>query len=92
MWKDEDIKDVQDTIKLLKLIKVICYNFQDVKYAPSEIHSAMDKFISCKKSEDMSDQIYLDKFNNAVRTLKYSGIVMNFSELITKKQHGGTKK
>ena len=28
------------------LKKNICYNFKDVKYAPSEIHSAMDKLIN----------------------------------------------
>ena len=36
--KYEYIKDAQDTIELLILTKEICYNFQDVKYLPSEIN------------------------------------------------------
>ena len=90
--KYEDIRDTQDTTKLLILLKEICYNFQDVKYAPSSIHSAMEKFINWKQSEDMSNQRYLVTFNGAVQELKHSVIVMNVSELITKQEHGDIKK
>ena len=48
----------------------------------------MEKLFNCKKSEDMSDRIYLDKFNDIVWALKHSGIFMNVSSLIINKEHG----
>ena len=89
--KYEAIRDAQDSIGLMKLIKYICYNSQDVKYAPSEIHSFMEKFINCKQSEDMSDKIYSDKHNYAMRALKQIWIFINVSELITNQEHGDIK-
>ena len=45
------------------------------------------KFSNWKKSEDMRDQRYLNEFKNAVQALRYSGIVMNVSEIVVKKVH-----
>ena len=39
----------------------------------------------------MSDQRYLYKFNDDVIALKHGVIVMDVSELITKKEHGCVK-
>ena len=66
--------DAQDTSDLLKLIKYICYKFQGLKYAPSEIYSDMDKLINFKQLYNMSGHIYLDKFNDVVRAFKHSAI------------------
>src|SRR5210317_802581 len=86
----EKIKEDLDTIKLLISIKEIYYNFQDKKYAPSAIYKALDMFVNCKQTEDMSDQRFLDKYNDAVRHMKTSGIIMNVAELIIKQKHGDT--
>src|SRR5210317_193221 len=86
----EEIKEDLDTIKLLINIKKICYNFQDKKYAPSAIFKALDMFVNCKQTEDMSDQRFIDKYNDAVRLMKTSGIIMNVAELIIKQEHGDT--
>jgi len=47
-------------------------------------------FVNCKQTEDMSDQRFLDKYNNAVRLMKTSGIIMNVAQLIIKQEHGDT--
>src|SRR5210317_585934 len=86
----EEIKKDLDTIKLLINIKKICYNFQDKKYAPSAFFKAFDMFVNCKQTEDMSDQRFLDKYNEAVRLMKTSVIIMNVVELIIKQEHGDT--
>ena len=76
------------TIELQKEIKKLCYNFQEKHYAPASINAMLDKFINCKQAEDMSDQRYLDKFNDAVRAITTTEVVMNVSELIIKQEHG----
>src|SRR5210317_410777 len=45
-------------------------------------------FVTCKQTEDTSDQRFLDKYNDSVRLMKTSGIIMNVSELIIKQEHG----
>ena len=84
----ETWKDKQDSIALLIELKSICYNFQEKNYAPASIYTVLDWFINCKQKEDMSDQKYLDMYNDAVKTLKSYNIIMNVSSLIIKQEHG----
>src|SRR5210317_616815 len=86
----EEIKKDLDTIKLLINIKKICYNFQDKKYAPSAIAKVLNRCDNCKQTENISDQKFLDKYNDTVRLMKTSGIIMNVAELIIKQEHGKT--
>ena len=82
------MRDQQNSIMLMQEIKKICYNFQEKNYVPASIHTVLDRFINCKQKEDMSDQKYLDQFNDAVRTLKSYNIMINVADLIVKQEHG----
>ena len=62
-----------------------------MKYAPSAIHSAVEKFVNFKQPKDTSDQRYLDKFNYAVRELKRRIIVLNVPEVIINQENGDVK-
>ena len=84
---DNNKKDLK-SIELLKEIKNISYNFQDKNYVLAAIHVVLERFINCKQKEDVSDQKYLDLFNDNVKTIKSYNIIMNVANLIIKQEHG----
>ena len=83
----DNIKSTMNTIELLKIIKKICYNFQEVKYSPASVHTIIDRFINCKQKEEESNQTYLQRYNNAVTALETNGITVLASEVIAKQEH-----
>ena len=84
----DKMKDKQDSIQLMQEIQKISYNFQEKNYVPASIHTVLDRFVNCKQKEDMSDQKYLDQFNDAVKTLKSYNIIINVASFIVKQEHG----
>ena len=36
----------------------------------------------------MSDQRYLDKYNDSIKAMNNAGVILNVSELIAKQEHG----
>ena len=78
----KDIMKKLDSIQLLELIKKICYNFQENVYAPASVHSVIEKFINCKQGEDMNNQVYLVRINDAVNSLKSAKIEMLVTDII----------
>jgi len=50
--------------------------------------TALDKFINCKQTKDMSNQRYLDKYNDVVKALKICNIILNVMEQIVKQENG----
>ena len=52
-------------IEVLKIIKVICFNIEDEKYAPLKVHIAKAAFYALKQGRD-TDQVYQTKFLNSV--------------------------
>jgi hypothetical protein len=71
-----DIEDGQHGIKLLRVIKLICFNIEDEKYAPQKVHEAKAAFYALKQRND-SDQTYYTKFTNTVQVIEQCGACMD---------------
>ena len=53
---------------ILKVIKLICFNIEDVKYVPLKVHEAKVAFYGLKQGRD-TDQVYQTKFLNIVQVV-----------------------
>jgi hypothetical protein len=59
-------------IELLRVIKLICSNIEDEKYAPQKMHETKASFYALKQGRD-SDQTYQIKFMNTVQVIEQCG-------------------
>jgi hypothetical protein len=60
-------------IDLLRIIKLICFNIKDEKYAPQKVHETKAAFYAVKQGRD-SDQAYHTKVMNTVQVIEQCGI------------------
>jgi hypothetical protein len=56
-------------IELLRVIKLIFFNNEDIKYAPQKLHVTKAAFYALKQGRD-SDQAYQIKFMNTVQVIE----------------------
>jgi hypothetical protein len=61
-----------DGIELLRVIKLICFNIEDEKYAPQKVHETKAAFYALRQGRD-SDQAYQLKFMNTVEVIEQCG-------------------
>lgn len=61
-----------DGIELLRVIKLICFNIEDEKYAPQKVHETKAAFYALKQGRD-SDQAYQVRFMNTVEVIEQCG-------------------
>jgi hypothetical protein len=73
MDKYDMITSEGDSIKLLKSIKALLYNFQSTKYRPLAIHDGTHGFYQLYQDKHTTCQDYLDKFQNSVDVLAHWG-------------------
>ena len=66
------IEEALNGIDLLKMIKPICFNIEDEKYAPLKVHQAKVASYALKQERD-TDQVYQTKFLNIVQVIKHCG-------------------
>ena len=66
------IEENLDGIDLLRVIKLICFNIEDEKYAPQKVHETKSSFYTLKQGKD-SDQVYQTKFLNTVQVIEKCG-------------------
>jgi hypothetical protein len=59
-------------IDLLRIIKLICFNIEDEKYAPQKVHETKAALYALKQGRD-SDQAYQTKFMNTVQVIEQCG-------------------
>jgi hypothetical protein len=60
-------------IELLRVIKLICFNIEDEKYAPQKVHETKAAFYALKQGRD-SNQAYQIKFMNNVQVIEQCDI------------------
>jgi hypothetical protein len=63
------IEEELNDIELLRVIKLICFNIEDEKYAPQKVHETNTAFFALKQGRD-SDQAYQIKFMNNVQVIE----------------------
>ena len=68
------IKEKSDAIKIIKLIKRICYNYQLHKFAPLGGRESLDRLATIRQPEDMLESNHYDKFKTVIEVCKASGI------------------
>jgi hypothetical protein len=66
------IKEAPNGIELLRVIKLICFNIEDEKYAPQKVHETKAAFYALKQGRD-SDQAYQIKLMNTVQVIEQCG-------------------
>jgi hypothetical protein len=66
------IKEELNGIELLRVIKLICFNIEDEKYAPQKVHETKAAFYALKHGRD-SDQEYQINFMNTVQVIEQGG-------------------
>jgi hypothetical protein len=69
----QDMTNQSDSIKLLKSIKSLVFNFESQKYRPLAIHEGMKRFYSIYQDKHATCQSYLEKFQNCVDVLDHCG-------------------
>jgi hypothetical protein len=69
----EDMSESLDGLALLNAIKVAAYNFQSHKYLPQAIYENMHQMSFGKQQEGMSNEQYLEKFQNVVDIVQECG-------------------
>jgi hypothetical protein len=75
---EEDI----NVIELLRVIKLICFNIEDEKYAPQKVHETKTAFYALKQGR-YSDQAYQIKFMNTVQVIEQCGASLG-EDLLTR--------
>jgi hypothetical protein len=78
----KEIENALDGIRLLKVIKLICFNIEEEKYicfnieeekyAPQKVHEVKTAFYALKEGRD-TDQVYQTKFLNSVQVIEKCG-------------------
>jgi hypothetical protein len=66
------IEEALNGIELFRIIKMICFNIEDEKYAPQKLHETKAAFYALKQGRD-SDQEYQIKFMNTVQVIEQCG-------------------
>jgi hypothetical protein len=66
------IEEELNDIELLRVIKLICFNIGDEKYAPQKVHETKAVFYELKQGRD-SDQAYQIKFMDTVQVIEQCG-------------------
>jgi hypothetical protein len=66
------IEEALNGIKLLRVIKLICFNIEDEKYAPQKVYETKAAFYALKQGKD-SEQAYQIKFMNTVQVIETCG-------------------
>jgi hypothetical protein len=75
------IEQALDGIELLKIIKLICFNIEDEKYAPQKAHETKAAYYLMKQGRD-SDQAYQIRFINTVQVIEQCGSSIGEDPLI----------
>ena len=68
-------------IGLLRVIKLICFNIEDEKYAPQKVHESKAAFYALRQGRD-TDQAYQTKFLNTVQVIEQCGASLGEDPLI----------
>jgi hypothetical protein len=68
----QTIERTLDGIDLLRVIKLICFNIEDEKYAPQKVHEVKLAFYALRQGRD-TDQVYQTKFINTVQVIEQCG-------------------
>ena len=68
----QTIEQALNGIDLLRVIKLICFNIEDEKYAPQKVHETKAAFYALRQGRD-SDQAYQTKFLNTVQVVEQCG-------------------
>jgi hypothetical protein len=66
------IEEKLNGIELLRVIKLICFNIEDEKYAPHKVHETKADFYALKQGRD-SEQAYQIKFMTTVQVIEKCG-------------------
>jgi hypothetical protein len=66
------IEQALNGIELLRIIKLICFNIEDEKYIPQNVHETKAAFYVLKQGRD-SDQAYQIRFLNTVEVIEQCG-------------------
>jgi hypothetical protein len=75
------IKQALDGIDLLQVIKLICFNIEDMKYVPQKVYKTKAAFYALRQGRD-SDQTYQIKFMNTVQVIEQCGASLGEDPLI----------
>jgi hypothetical protein len=62
-----------DSMKLLKEIRALVYNFQSQKYAPQALHEGKRRFYLPSQDKHSTCRIYLERFQNCVGVIEHCG-------------------
>jgi hypothetical protein len=66
------IEEELNGIELMRVIKLICFNIEDEKYAPQKVHEIKAGFYALNQGRD-SDQAYQINFMNTVQVIEQCG-------------------
>ena len=69
----EAVFDASDSVKLIKLIKLICYNYQVKTHKPLALTKAENTFITSRQDIYDTNISYLDRFENMHTVYTASG-------------------
>ena len=75
------MKDEADSIKLIKTIGKICYNYQPHEYPPLEIFEALDSLDKAIQPENILEADHYEMMKTMVEVCKASGV--DYSLLFT---------
>jgi hypothetical protein len=69
----KDMSEKADSIKLLKEIRALVYNFQSQKYGPHALHEGKRRFYLLSQDKHSTCQVYLERFQNGVDVIEHCG-------------------
>jgi hypothetical protein len=62
-----------NSMKLLKEIRALVYNFQSQKYVPQALHEGKRRFYLLSQDKHSTCQTYLERFQNCVDVIEHCG-------------------
>ena len=68
-----EMSEEADSMKLLKEIRALVYNFQSQKYAPQALHEGKRRFYLLSQDKHSTCQAYLERFQNCVDVIEHCG-------------------
>jgi hypothetical protein len=68
-----EMSEEAGSMKLLKEIRALVYNFQSQKYAPQALHEGKRKFYLLSQDKHSTCQAYLERFQNCVDVIEHCG-------------------
>jgi hypothetical protein len=66
-----EMSEEADSMKLLKEIRALVYNFQSQKYAPQALHEGKRRFYLLSQDKHSTCQAYLERFQNCVDVIEH---------------------